>query len=108
MSSETIKVSLPGLEEFAGKLFAFEVEVSTQKADQGNTAPLLPGSDSYTPAASLRKAYEDYKTSVIGALGKLHDDVDRLRMDLLKAKLRLGEGSTTPSRKRRCWTSSRT
>ncbi|MFI6845111.1 hypothetical protein OG535_06200 [Kitasatospora sp. NBC_00085] len=92
MSSETIKVSLPGLEEFAAKLFEFGVEVNSYKADQSNTPPLLPGSDSFAPAVSLKKAYEEYRTSVIGAVGKLHGDIDLLRMDLWRASRKLGDG----------------
>ncbi|MER8101627.1 hypothetical protein [Kitasatospora sp. NPDC094016] len=94
MGETTIKVTVEGLETFVKDLNTFEQDVNGQKTSWTEVPALKPGRESFPATKALKTNFEAFSKSVGESIEAIRGDVDKIVLDLIKAreKLHLGDG----------------
>ncbi|MFJ8622599.1 hypothetical protein ACIRD3_07095 [Kitasatospora sp. NPDC093550] len=93
--AEQIKMTVEGIEGFVSELVKLDESVSSQKNTWQDVhgAGIKPGRDVFSPAKTLKANFNAFSGSVISSLDFLWNEVDKISLDLLRARDRLHLGN---------------
>ncbi|GAB7186960.1 hypothetical protein ATKI12_6791 [Kitasatospora sp. Ki12] len=93
--ADQIKMTVEGLEGFVAELITLEGDVNGQKSvwEGVKAAGIKPGRDVFPQAKTLKENFNAFSGSVSSSIEFVRGEVDKIMMDLLRARDRLHLGN---------------